>query len=58
MVFEDIFAKKNTKTGTVIENDVKGLTTTFKTEKYTLLRPEQFMLTNITSLKKINTAQI
>lgn len=48
--FQDIFSKKkNTKTGTVIANDVKGLTTTFKTRKYTLLRPAKFVVT-----KKIN----
>lgn len=53
VVFQDIFAKKkNTKTGTVIANDVKGLTTTFKTAKYTLLLPAKFVVTNITSLER------
>lgn len=51
--FQDIFAKKkNTKTGTVIANDVKGLTTTLKTAKYTLLLPAKFVVTNITSLER------
>lgn len=53
MLFSKTFLlKKIQKTGTVIENDLKGLTRTFKTRKYTLLRPEQFVVTNITSLKK------
>lgn len=38
VVFQDIFAKKNTKTGTVIANDVKGLTTTFKTATSSKIR--------------------
>lgn len=51
--FQDIFAKKKkTKTGTVIANDVKGLTTTFETAKYTLLLPAKFVVTNITSLER------
>lgn len=59
MLFSKTFlVKKNTKTGTVIANDVKGLTTTFKTAKYTLLLPAKFVVTNITSLKKINKEQI
>lgn len=50
MLFSKTFLlKKNNKTGTVIANDVKGLTTTFKTGKYTLLRPAKFVVT-----KKIN----
>lgn len=53
MLFSKTFLlKKNTKTGTVIANDVKGPTTTFKTRKYTLLLPAKFVVTNITSLKK------
>lgn len=48
-----LLKKKNkNKTGTVIANDVKGLTTTFKTGKYTLLLPAKLVVTNITSLKK------
>lgn len=47
-----LLKKKNTKTGTVIANDVKGLTTTFKTRKYTLLLPAKFIVTNITSLER------
>lgn len=53
MLFSKTFlVKKNTKTGTVIANDVKGLTTTFKTAKYTLLLPAKFVVTNITSLER------
>lgn len=53
MLFSKTFLlKKNTKTGTVIANDVKGLTTTFKTAKYTLLLSAKFVVTNITSLER------
>lgn len=53
MLFSKTFLlKKNTKTGTVIANDVKGLTTTFKTAQYTLLLPAKFVVTNITSLER------
>lgn len=53
MLFSKTFLlKKNTKTGTVIANDVKGLTTTFKTAKYTLLLPAKFVVTNITLLER------
>lgn len=53
MLFSKTFLlKKNYKTGTVIANDVKGLTTTFKTAKYTLLLPAKFVVTNITSLER------
>lgn len=53
MLFSKTFLlKKNTKTGTVIANDVKGLITTFKTRKYTLLLPAKFVVTNITSLER------
>lgn len=53
MLFSKTFLlKKNTKTGTVIANDVKGLITTFKTAKYTLLLPAKFVVTNITSLER------
>lgn len=54
MLFSKTFLlkKKITKTGTVIANDVKGLITTFKTAKYTLLLPAKFVVTNITSLER------
>lgn len=52
VVSKTFLLKKNTKTGTVIANDVKGLTTTFKTAKYTLLLPAKFVVTNITSLER------
>lgn len=53
MLFSKTFLlKKNTKNGTVIANDVKGLTTTLKTAKYTLLLPAKFVVTNITSLER------